>query len=247
LKEAAVIIGASSGLGRALATTLAAQGIDLIVAARTERDLQALANDLAIRYKVAVKVLPVDSGKLDEARGKDFVEQCFQTFADIRQVYITAAMIHDDDVGEESIQVLKQMQEVNFLGLSYLVVPFAKRLSSTESNITVISSIATIRPRSRNVAYAASKIALEYYVRGLQHLYADKPIRLQIYRMGYMQTAMTAGKKLALPVADPHQVATYLFAHRRSSFRLRYYPRFWALVALILPLLPWAVYKKLKH
>jgi short-subunit dehydrogenase len=168
-------------------------------------------------------------------------------FGYLSQVYITAGMVSDKDFATESVAELHQIHNVNFAGLTYLLAPFCQQLCNIKSNITVISTIAAIRPRSRNLAYGSAKIALEYFIGGLQHFYADKPMRLQIYRVGYMQTAMSAGKKLLLPVADPNKVAHYIFEKRNKHFRMHYYPRFWALIAIPLKLLPWLVYKKLKH
>ena len=162
MKQAAVIVGASSGLGRALATALASSGVDIVLAARSERDLHAIGSDLTIRYKIAVKVLPIDTQQLNEAKGAEFVEKCFSAFPHVNQVYLTAAIVDDADAGEKSLLLVRRMQETNFIGIAYLIVPFGNRLIQTQSTIVVVSTIAAIRPRSNNMAYASSKISLEY-------------------------------------------------------------------------------------
>lgn len=61
----AVVTGASSGIGRAIATQLAAEGFDLLIAARRFEELQALAAELGTRFGAAVTPLAVDLGTRD--------------------------------------------------------------------------------------------------------------------------------------------------------------------------------------
>jgi short-subunit dehydrogenase len=58
----AVVVGASAGLGRALAEALAAAGHDLVVVSSDARDLEALGSDLRIRHRVRIVVVPLDLG-----------------------------------------------------------------------------------------------------------------------------------------------------------------------------------------
>lgn len=247
MREAAVIIGASSGLGKSLAYCLAENGINVILSARSKRDLEAIANDLKIRFQIEAIPMQIDLEKIGKEEGLQFVNDCFSSFSKINQVYITAGIINEKDYGTQSTKVLKEIMSVNFLGIAFLIEAFSKKLSGKNSNITVISSIAAARPRSKNIAYASSKIALEYFVGGLQHYYENNLLRLQVYRMGYMDTVMTAGRKLFLPIAKTEKVAEYIFHNRNKKFRLKYYPRFLVIVAIIVKALPWIIFKKLKQ
>lgn len=56
----ALVTGASSGIGETFATVLAEHGLDLVLTARSEDRLRALADDLAARYGVRVDVIPLD-------------------------------------------------------------------------------------------------------------------------------------------------------------------------------------------
>jgi short-subunit dehydrogenase len=246
MDKAAIIIGASKGLGKAVAYKLAEKGINCILAARNENALSAIAQDIIKRHNVSAIVYPIDLEKLDTVTAKQFAENCFNLLNNISQVYITAATVSDDDYGTGALYIMQQTNAVNYCACAMLVSAFSEKLQDRQSNITVISSIAAIRPRGRNLIYAASKIALEYHVKGLQHFFGDKPLRLQVYRVGYMDTEMTVGKKLLFKKKNPAHVARYITGKAKASGGLRYYPRYWRFIALLLKTLPWFIYKKLK-
>ena len=63
-----LILGASSGLGRELAYTLAKNSNDLIIISRDERDLRAIKSDLEIKFKIAVKYFSIDVSSFDEVK-----------------------------------------------------------------------------------------------------------------------------------------------------------------------------------
>jgi decaprenylphospho-beta-D-erythro-pentofuranosid-2-ulose 2-reductase len=247
MKEVALIIGASRGLGKSLAYVLAENGINMLLASRNLRELEVLADELSGRFKIITKPMQLDVGKTGKTESLKFIEDCFSHFPEINQIYITAAIVDDADVGPAGASVLKEMIDVNFTGIACLVAAFSERLSGKNVNVTVMSSIAAIRPRGRNIAYSSSKIALEYFVKGLQHFYQNSLFRLQLYRLGYMDTAMTAGKDLLLPVVASRKTASYIFNNRNGKFHLKYYPRFWALAAVVIKSLPWILYRKVNQ
>src|SRR5579864_4486429 len=72
----ALITGASKGIGRATARLLAAEGCDLVLAARTAADLEKVRGDIRAQHNVAVTTVPVDLSHGEAARGlaRDFPE-----------------------------------------------------------------------------------------------------------------------------------------------------------------------------
>jgi short-subunit dehydrogenase len=243
----AVIIGASKGLGKAIAYELAAKGINIILSARNEKELEAIASDISAKYKLTPAILPVDLEKLNTDTAAGFVKDCFNKFNDITRVYITAAIADNNDAGLDTIDVLQQTNDINYRGSALLITCFSEKLQNTSSVISVMSSIAAIRPRGRNISYAASKIALEYHVLGLRHHLAVTSLRLQVYRIGYMDTDMAAGTNPPLfKKENPARVAKYIIGKSNAGGGLYYYPRFWRLVAMALKCVPWFIYKKLR-
>ena len=70
----ALVTGASKGIGRAVARTLAAEGCDLVLVARTGADLEKTRDEIRAQHNVAVTAVPLDLSNGDAARGlaRDF-------------------------------------------------------------------------------------------------------------------------------------------------------------------------------
>ena len=61
-----IILGASSGLGRELAYSLAEKNNNLIIISRDERDLKAIKEDLEIQFKITVQSFELDLSSLEK-------------------------------------------------------------------------------------------------------------------------------------------------------------------------------------
>jgi decaprenylphospho-beta-D-erythro-pentofuranosid-2-ulose 2-reductase len=240
--SSAVVIGASSGLGRALARRLAEEGVDLVVVSREPRDLEPTAADIVQRYGVRCFALCADIA--DPALDADaFAERCGSLVGEIERVFIPVGAVSDEDVGANPTVVLP-LALSNYAGPARLAAAFCKRLVALgRGQIVLFSSIAAGAPRTNNVAYSAAKAALEVYARGLRHFAEPRGVTVTVYALGYVDTPMSFGRKLLLPIAAPHEAAAFMTrAHRPGK---HYYPRFWWWVLLVLKSLPWAVYRRL--
>jgi short-subunit dehydrogenase len=107
-------------------------------------------------------------------------------------------------------------------------------------------SIAAVRGRSANVVYSAAKRALESYFESLRHRLTSAKVRVQFYRLGYMDTQQSFGKRLLLPKASPEQIARDVVRNLDRDVGFTTRPRFWIAVSLIVRCLPWALFRRLK-
>ena len=159
----AVVVGASGGVGRALADALARRGFDLALAARSTRDLEAVAADVAVRYGRRAVPLP-----LDLAAPGDEIEawhaRCTALLPRVDAVLVTVGAVDDEDDGVSDWQLTESLIETNFVAVARLVRPFLLEFERRGAGtLVVFSSIAAAAPRRRNVGYAAGKAALESY------------------------------------------------------------------------------------
>jgi len=241
----AVVVGGSAGVGRALCEELARRGYHLVIGARHAEDLDALAADLRLRHSVAVTARPLDLCGPPEDLER-YVDQCFTALGDIGAVLLTAGAVADDDNGTAPPALSDTLLRTNFLGVATLAGAFAERLDAGDGGaIVLFSSIAAAAPRGRNVVYGAAKAALEHYGRSLQHRLAGGDVRVQIYALGYVNTAMTAGRRLLLPRADTQRIARTVVDGLGRERRFSYLPRYWGVIVWVLRRLPWPVYRRL--
>ena len=239
----ACIIGASAGLGLALARALATQGHDLCLVARDARDLDAIAADLRIRYRVQVQTLDIDLGNVDPA---ELVNNCLALSGPIDHLLLVAGISQKNDRPGLSDSEVAAILEVNLVAPVRTINAFIPHLLSRPSaSITGAGSIASARARRNNIHYAAAKTAMEFYFDGLRHALADSDCRIQFYRLGYLQTQMTFGQRLMLPAASPERVAAKIVANLNRDTVGGYLPGWWRLPAMVLRCLPWTIYRRL--
>ncbi|MGH9235651.1 MAG: SDR family NAD(P)-dependent oxidoreductase [Acidimicrobiales bacterium] len=242
----AVVVGASSGVGRALATELAARGYDLVISARDDEDLAAVASDLALRHGAAVTARALDlCGPDDEL--ERYVKACVAEVPAIDAVLVPAGAVADGDDGTASWPVTDTLVTTNFVAVTKLAGRFVEQLETQgQGTLVLFSSIAVASPRRRNAAYGAAKAGLHYFGRALQHRVAGSGVRVQVCVLGYVDTAMTAGQDLHFPVADPRRVARAVVRGLGRDRRVAYVPRWWRPVVSVLRLLPWPLYRRLR-
>lgn len=241
--SSAVIIGASSGVGRALAERLASEGHDLVLVSRDTRDLEAISSDLRLRHRHQCTFIVADIGdpRWDVTA---FARECVERVGPIDLLMIPAGGASTGDVGAVP-EVIAGVVATNFLGPARAAAAFGQAMAERgRGAIVLFSSIAAAAPRRRNAAYSAAKAALEVYARALRHELEPRGVRVVVIALGYVDTAQSYGMRLMFPVAQPNAVAKYAIIAAQGGGK-HYYPWFWYWITTALRLLPWRVYSRL--
>ena len=89
-----LLIGASSGLGRALADKLAKEKKNLIIVSRDDRDLTAMKSDLEIKYYIKVEKIALDFSSLEELNHKLLKKNIFQN---LNGILFPVGLLHEKD------------------------------------------------------------------------------------------------------------------------------------------------------
>jgi short-subunit dehydrogenase len=240
-----VIVGASAGLGRALAETFAAAGYDLVLVASDRRDLDANASDLRIRYR-----LNVVSVEADVARDDGWGERLSAAVAGVGGadvLLLPIGAVDDADDGSLPAQGVHRLVGVNFVSVVQTVTMLLPVMRGRErAAIVGFGSVAATRGRSANVVYAASKRALESYFESLRHACQGTHVTVRFFVLGYLDTALAYGRRLPFPVASPGHLAARVRDGLWRDAPASYFPRWWRPICAMLRWLPWPVFRRMR-
>lgn len=184
----ALVTGASSGLGAAIARALAAAGHPVALGARRTAPLEALAREIDQAGGRAI-ALPLDLR--DEASIDAFVEDAERALGPIDIAVSNAGIGLPERVARASHADLRCELDTNLLGPMLL----ARRLlgGMTEratGDLVFVSSLNAVLPRPLQAGYTASKAGLEAFVRVLQSECEGSGVRCSVVRPGPIRTEM---------------------------------------------------------
>ncbi|MCA9970503.1 MAG: SDR family NAD(P)-dependent oxidoreductase [Anaerolineales bacterium] len=167
IKNSVVIVtGASAGIGRATAVSLAQRGANVVLNARRAERLQELAAALAA-YPGRRLVVPGDIGQ--PATAETLVAETLATFGRVDVLINNAGVGHNSPLTAIPPADMRTILDVNVLGLLYAtqaVVPHMRRQGYGQ--IVNVSSIISQRPEVRSGMYTASKTAVNFVSRSLR-------------------------------------------------------------------------------
>jgi short-subunit dehydrogenase len=238
-----LVVGASAGLGRALAEEGARRGHSLFLCARDGRDLQALAASLSLQTGIDTAFAAAD---IALPRQRCELVRRVRSWKTLDAILLPIGVSRTDDNGMLDERIAAGLLDANFFAQVCLLQALWPRQGDKGPGAIVgFGSIASIRGRRRNVVYAAAKRALASYFESLRAIGEDTGISIQFYMLGYMATGQSLGKKLLLPIVPPERVARIVLDRLGRKQAAMYLPRWWAAIAIALRALPWTVYRRL--
>jgi short-subunit dehydrogenase len=156
-------------------------------------------------------------------------------------------MADDNDDGLLPERETTALINANLTSIAAVVSLFLPVMLREAGNIVGFGSVAALRGRGTNVAYAAAKRGLESYFESLRFCTSFTPVRVQFYRLGYVDTHLTFGRKLLpLPMISPEAVAKQVVRNLNHDAGARFLPGFWWGIGLLLWLLPWSIFRRIK-
>jgi len=210
------IVGASEGLGRALARTLDAQGARLVLSARGSDRLRDLAGELQ-----DARPLPMDVS--DPAS----VAAAFERVGEIDGLVYCAGQYEPLTAQNWDVDAVDGMCEVNFRGairvLGHVIPGFITR---NQGHIVLIGSLAGFRGLPGAIGYGASKAALMHLGENLDADLRDTAVKVQVVNPGFIKTRLTEKNDFAMPfIQTPEQAAEHVLKAMRSTRFSTSFPR----------------------
>lgn len=246
--ETYLILGATSGIARAVCRVLAERGCRLVLAARNTDELARTAGDLQARLQANVHTMPFDA--LDFAAHAEFVRQATQAFpGGLDGVVLCYGDLADQAVAQADFDVARRTIDVNFTSavsvLERLAEYFAQRKSGV---IAAISSVAGDRGRQSNYLYGAAKAGLSAYLQGLRNRLFPAGVHVLSIKPGFVATPMSDGRvnPNSPLLATPERVARDIERALRRRRDVLYTPWFWRPIMAVIRALPEPLFKRLK-
>ncbi|MDD9911940.1 MAG: SDR family NAD(P)-dependent oxidoreductase [Alphaproteobacteria bacterium] len=187
----AFIIGASSGMGLALAHEHAKRGEPLWLVARDEEELQKVAADLEIRYRATVKTLVVD---MAEAAGVQTLIKNYLDIQELPRLYLCAAAGTDYPDFLEKADKVQAVFQANSIGpIQFLNGILPTLAQKGEGEVVVFSSVAALKGKGNNPVYSATKAAVAVYAEGMRNAMKAKGVQVTTVFPGFIDTSQTFG------------------------------------------------------
>lgn len=242
-----VILGASKGIGRALARQLAARGDRLFLLGRDVADLDRSARDLELRAG-ASSVPAVGVAACDLADPDTFapaLDAAAAALGRVDAVLVTAADFATQAALEADRERLRRLLVVNFAHTVLFCEDARRILLPRGGTLCVLSSVAGDRGRKPVILYGATKAGISRYLEGLDHKYRLQGLRVVCVRPGFVKTGMTAGLPVPPFAGTPEGVARDIVRAIDRGTPVVYTPRIWAIVMLVIRWLPRSVMRRL--
>jgi short-subunit dehydrogenase len=242
--QKAIVVGASSGIGAALARRIAAGGGSVALVARRGDMLSQVANSLDQTSGSRAIVVPHDVTRRDEIPG--LFQECTRRLEGLDTIIYAAGVL--PTVGPEEYNTEKDasMIEVNTLGAIAWLNEAALRFDALGSGrIVGISSIAGDRGRRVNPVYCTSKAAMNTYLEALRNRLAVKGVQVSTIKPGFVETEMVAGKGGLLWMISPDVAADTIVRRVERGTEVFYLPSRWRIVGTIVRALPSFLFRRI--
>ncbi|GCA30695.1 TPA: SDR family oxidoreductase [Staphylococcus aureus] len=200
----AVVTGAGSGIGEAIATLLHEEGAKVVLAGRNKDKLQNVANQLA---QDSVKVVPTDVTNKEEV--DELMKIAQQTFGGLDIVINSAGQMLSSKITDYQVDEWDSMVDVNIKGTLYTAqAALPTMLEQSSGHLINIASISGFEVTKSSTIYSATKAAVHTITQGLEKELAKTGVKVTSISPGMVDTAITAAynpsdrKKL-----DPQDIA----------------------------------------
>lgn len=230
------LIGASEGLGRALAHRLSQAGAEVFVSARSKDRLDELVAELPNPAR-AVAVDVTDRAAIEAAA---------REIGPIDGMVYLAGVYWPMQATEWNPEQAETMAQINFLGgLRAVGAVLPDMVAQGRGHIVLTGSLSGFRGLPGAIGYGASKSGLMHLA---ENLYADlrgSAVEVQLVNPGFIETRLTAKNDFKMPfIMSADQAAEEMFAHLdRGGFK-KNFPMLFSWLFRLSQFLPdWAYYR----
>jgi len=230
------LVGASEGLGRALAEQLSRAGVELVLSARNRERLE----DLALTLPGRALVVPVD------VRDSASVREAAHAAGAVDGVVYLAGVYWPQAAQEWNAEQVEAMCDINFTGAARVmgaVVP--AMVARGAGHLVLTGSLAGFRGLPGAIGYGASKAGMMHLAESMQADLRGTGVEVQLLNPGFIQTRLTDRNSFRMPfIMAPETAAAEMFDHMGTNHFKKSFPMFFSWVFRLSQFLPdWAYYR----
>lgn len=244
-RKRALIIGASSGLGAALARELVSQGYHLALVARRRERLEALSEE--INSSEGEKKAIFFAHDVTEYQSVPALfQQITREIGGLDLFIYSAGHQESMTFDEYDFDKDKAMIDVNLLGAVAWLGQAALRFERAKAgHIVGISSIAGDRGRRLNPGYNTSKAGFNTYLEALRNRVARYGVTVTTVKPGFMETDLLKHASRTMWVISPESAAGQIWKAIRRKKQTVYVPKRWRYFMYIIKYMPSFIFRRL--
>lgn len=234
------LIGASSGIGKALAFRLADAGWQVAISARSEEPLHAMQaqNDALVAYPLDIT---------DPEILRDAHEKITRELGTVELLIVNSGGYDPMPLEKFDLRLFRQLCEVNYMGVvNALDVILPPMLERGAGRILLTASIAGYRGLPKSAPYAASKAAVINLAESLHLELKAKGVSLRVINPGFVRSPLTDKNDFKMPfLIEPEEAADAIMKELDGDHFEITFPKPFVLMMKTLRLLPYSLYFKL--
>jgi short-subunit dehydrogenase len=246
-RRRAILVGASSGIGAALARRLAREGYTVALLARREEQLKSVCDEInAVSGETRALVYVHDVKDYDAVPA--LLQRILIDLGGLDLFIYNSGIQHFVGIDEFNFDADRDMLEINTLGALAWLNPIATMFYHLKTGqIVGISSVAGDRGRVGAPAYNTSKAALSTYLEALRNRLTRRGVAVLTVKPGFVDTDIlkAAGAKRTFWVISPDQAATGIWKAIKARKQTVYVPGQWALLMLVIRHIPSVIFRRL--
>lgn len=230
------LVGASEGLGAALAQVMSRAGVEVILSARSEDKLKALSDSLPAKSSyVACDVSDLES-----------VQAAYEKIGPVDGVVMLAGVYWPMKADDVDAKKAEQMVDINFTGTMRVVGAVLPDFVARDAGHVVITgSLSGFRGLPGAIGYGASKAGVMYLAESLFADLRKTGVRVQLVNPGFIKTRLTDKNDFKMPfIQEPEDAAQDFWEHMNDDSFKKSFPWLFSLFFRFSQFLPdWLYYR----
>ncbi len=240
-----IIIGASGGIGSALARRLAKEEFSLALVGRRMDQLRSLADEINDLFESAFAATYLHD-LTDYDSVPSLLRKIVAELGGLDLIIYVAGVNHPPGLDVYRFAGDREMIEVNLIGaVAWLDEVAAMFQSAGSGSIVGISSVAGDRGRVGNPGYNASKAGLSTYLEALRNRLTRHGVHVLTVKPGFVRTEMLkAAPKVMFPIS-PEKAADDIWKAIRRRKQQIYTPALWAGIMFVVRNIPSVIFRRM--